>query len=60
MHLSERAEQRICAALIDDGTCDFVGPCDDLAWDGNNDGYVDTADLLGLLSELGSVCSIFN
>ena len=48
------------AALIDDGTCDFVGPCDDLAWDGNNDGYVDTADLLGLLSELGSVCSIFN
>ena len=28
MHLSERAESDP-AALIDDGTCDFVGPCDD-------------------------------
>ena len=47
-------------ALVDDGTCNFVGPCDYLVYDGNNDGFVGSGDLLGLLTEFGFECDIFD
>ena len=48
------------AASLDDGTCNFVGPCDYLEYDGNNDGFVGSADLLELLTEFGLECDIFD
>ena len=47
-------------ALVDDGTCNFVAPCDYLVYDGNNDGFVGSGDLLGLLTEFGFECDIFD
>ena len=48
------------SASTDDGTCNFEGPCDYLTYDGNNDGFVGSGDLLQLLTEFGQECDIFD
>ena len=54
----ELAENYDPSASSDDGTCSFGflnDPC--LVYDGNGDGAVGTADLLGLLTEFGAECT---